>query len=117
MVEAGEYQAILDTLPEWLSADGGIHNAVIFDGLEAVAKLHTGRFDDAIAIIGTILDLKPYGQHLLIFTHEALKKVAKALHQVIPTAGPDAGRLQQALGDVLARYHELGGPSNDGSSA
>jgi hypothetical protein len=117
MVDAGEYQAILDTLPEWRSADGGIHNAVIFDGLAAVAQLHTGRFDDAIAVIGTILDLKPYGQHLLIFTHEALKKVAKALHQVIPTAGPDAGRLQQALGDVLARYHELGGTSNDGSSA
>lgn len=110
MVDDGRYQAILDTLPEWRSADGGVHNAVIFDGLEAVAYLHTGRFDDAIAIIGAVLDLKPYGQHLLIFTQEALKKVAKALHQVIPTAGSDTGRLQQALGDVQTRPRARGQP-------
>jgi hypothetical protein len=117
MIDAGEYQAILDNLPEWRSADGGIHNAVILDGLQVVAQLHTSRFDDAIALIGTILNLKPYGQHLLIFTHEALKKVAKALHEVIPTAGEDADRLQLALADVLTRYYELGGPSNQASDA
>jgi tetratricopeptide (TPR) repeat protein len=115
MVDAGEYQAILDNLPEWRLADGGLHNAVILDGLEAVAKLHIGRFDEAIAIIGTIVDLKPYGQHLLIFTHEALKKVAKALHEVIPTSRQDADRLQLALADVLSRYYALGGPSNQES--
>jgi hypothetical protein len=117
MIDAGEYQAILDNLPEWRSADGGIHNAVILDGLQVVAQLHTTRFDDAIALIGTILNLKPYGQHLLIFTHEALKKVAKALHEVIPSAGEDADRLQLALADVLTRYYELGGPSNQASDA
>jgi hypothetical protein len=117
MIDAGEYQAILDNLPEWRTADQGIHNAVIFDGLEAVANLYLGRIADAAALIGTILELKPYGQHLLIFTHEALKKVAKGLDQVIPTAGPDEARLQQMLGDVLARYNELGGPPNGASNS
>ncbi len=110
LIDAGEYQAILDGLPEWRSLDGGVHNAIIFDGLQAVAQLHTDRFDDALPVIDTILNLKPYGQHLLVFTHEALKKIAKALYETIPTAGDDAGRLQQALDKVLARYYQLGGP-------
>jgi hypothetical protein len=50
---------ILDNLPAWRSADGGLHNAVIFDGLEAVAKLHIGGYDDAIASISAIVNLKP----------------------------------------------------------
>jgi len=98
------------------ATDWGIAKAKA-DGLAAVAQLHIGRFDDAIALIGTILDLKPYGQHLLIFTHEALKKVTKALHEVIPSAGGDADRLQQALSDVRTRYDQLGGPSNQASDA
>ncbi len=115
LVDAGQYQQILDKLPEWRSLDSGIHNAVIFDGLEIVAQLHTNKFDDALAGITTILNLKPYGQHLLIFTHEALKKVGKALYETIPTAGDDADRLQQALDRVLTRYYQLGGPPNQTS--
>jgi hypothetical protein len=110
LLDEGRYQEILDRLPEWRSLDGGIHNDVIFDGMQVVAELHTGRHDDALAGIAKIISLKPYGQHLLVFTHEALKKVGKALHETIPTAGTDAGRLQQALDEVLTRYYQLGGP-------
>jgi hypothetical protein len=71
-----------------------------------------GSFDKAVAVISNILNLKPFGQHLLIFTHEALKKVATALYELIPTSGEDTARLQRVHGDVLARYNELGGPSD-----
>ena len=46
---------------------------MIFDGMQVVAELHTDRIDDALAGIAKIINLKPYGQHLLVFTHEALK--------------------------------------------
>jgi hypothetical protein len=110
LIDADLYQEVLDTLPEWRSEDEGVHNAVVFDGLEIVAQLHTRKIDEALDGIAEILDLKPYGQHLLVFTHEALKKVAKALHENIPTAGDDAERLQNALDLVLARYYQLGPP-------
>jgi hypothetical protein len=86
---------------------------VIFDGMQVVAELHTDRIDDALTGIAKIINLKPYGQHLLVFTHEALKKVGKAMYQTIPTAGPNAGRLQQALDEVLTRYYQLGGRSDE----
>lgn len=117
MMEAGEYQTILDNLSQWRRADEGLHNAVIFDGLEAVAKLHLGRYDDALGMIDSIVALKPYGQHLLIFTHEALKKVAKALQQVIPAAtATESGLLHQSHRKVLARCKELSGPSDQASA-
>jgi hypothetical protein len=113
LLEEGKYQEVLDRIQEWRSLDGGIHNDVIFDGMKVVAELHTSRFQDALAGIAKIVSLKPYGQHLLIFTHEALKKVAKALYETIPTAaGPDAEALRQSLDQVLTRYYQLGGSPN-----
>lgn len=35
------------------------------------------------------------------------------MYQTIPTAGPNAGRLQQALDEVLTRYYQLGGRSDE----
>jgi hypothetical protein len=80
--------------------------------MKVVAELHTNQIQDALAGITNIINLKPYGQHLLIFTHEALKKVAKALYETIPSAGPDAEALRQALDRVLKRYYQLGGSPN-----
>jgi hypothetical protein len=51
------------------------------------------------------------------FSELARQQVFNFVDRLIPTAGPDAGRLQQALGDVLTRYDELGGPSNHASEA
>jgi hypothetical protein len=61
---------------------------VIFDEMQVVAELHSDRIDDALVGIAKIINLKPYGQHLLVFIHEALKKVVKAMYQTISTAGP-----------------------------
>lgn len=110
LLEAGEYQVILDKLPEWRRLDGGIHNAIIFDAFQAVAQLHTNRFDEALTVIGSVLNLKTHGNHLLVFVREALGKIAKALNETIPFAGQDAARLKETLDRVLARYYQLGGP-------
>lgn len=113
LLDSGRYEEILDGIPGWRLLDGGHHNSVIFDGMQIVAQLHTRRFEDALGGIAELLNLKPYGQHLLVFAHEALKKIAKALFETIPGAAGHADQLQQALGKVLARYYELGGPSKD----
>jgi hypothetical protein len=86
---------------------------VIFDEMQVVAELHTDRIDDALVGIAKIINLKPSGQHLLVLTHEALKKVVKAMYQTISTAGPNAGRLQQALDEGLTRYYQLGVRSDE----
>jgi hypothetical protein len=41
-----------------------------------------------------------------------IKKVAKALYETIPSAGPDTEALRQALDRVLKRYYQLGGSPN-----
>lgn len=116
LVDSRQYNEILERLPEWRSLDNGVHNAVTFDALEIVAELHTRKFEEAMTGIQKLLELKPYGQHLLLFTHEALKKIAKALHEIIPTAGNDSGRMKSVLENVLARYYHLGGDTNPGSA-
>ena len=113
LLDTGRYEEVLAGIPEWRVLDGGHHNAVIFDGMQVVAQLHTNRFDDALDGITKLLELKPYGQHLLVFTHEALKKIAKALYETTPIAAERADQLQQALDQVLARYDQLGGPPKD----
>jgi hypothetical protein len=116
LYEAGEFEQILQDLPKWRALDPGVHTAIFYDGLQVVAQLRTRKFDDALAGISALLDLKPYGQHLLLFAHEALKKIGKALYQTIPAAGRDASRLQAALDQVLAKYYQLTGTANQGPS-
>lgn len=108
LYEAGQFQDIHQLLPRWREANDSLENAVVLDGLEIVAQLHTDAVDEALQGIDRLLAIKPYGGYLYLSLYEALKKVARELNRVADDLEADRPRLQQALQRVLKRYNELG---------
>jgi hypothetical protein len=106
MTEKG-FQEMLRLLPEWRAADDSLENAVVMDGVEIVAQLHTDAVDEALQGINRLLDVNTYGNYLSMSLIEALGKVARELNKVLATLDADRPRLEEALQKVLNRYAEL----------
>jgi hypothetical protein len=101
------FQEMLRLLPEWRAADDSLENAVVMDGVEIVAQLHTDAVDEALQGINRLLDVNTYGNYLSMSLIEALGKVARELNKVLATLDADRPRLEEALQKVLNRYAEL----------
>jgi hypothetical protein len=116
LYESGQFQEILELLTEWRAANKSLENALVLDGLEIVAQLHTNAVDEALHGVDRLVDIKPYGDHLFVALFEALKKVARELYRVSADLEADRPRLQEALSKVLKRYNEIGESigANDG---
>jgi hypothetical protein len=115
LYEAGQFQQMLESLPEWRAANTSLENALVIDGVEIVGQLHTDAIDSALEGVDRLLAVKPYGEHLYVALFEALKKVARELYRVAAELEADRARLQEALTRVLERYNEIGealGPSH-----
>lgn len=109
LYEAEQFDELLHHVVQWREANSSIENGVLLDALAIVCQLHTGDIDDAFAAIDALVSTTVHANYVLVSLHEALKKVARELHRVIPTLPRDRDRLQSALERVLARYNELGG--------
>jgi hypothetical protein len=94
---------------QWRDANSSVENGVLLEALVIICQLHTGAIDDALAAIDALVSITVHANYLLLSLHEALKKVGRELHRVIPALPGDRDRLQPALGRVLERYNELGG--------
>jgi hypothetical protein len=108
LYESGQFQQILELLTQWRAANKSLENALVLDGLEIVAQLHTNAVDEALHGVDRLVDIKPYGDHLFVALFEALKKVARELYRVSADLEADRPRLQAALNKVLKRYNEIG---------
>lgn len=116
LYESGQFQSLLDLLPQWRAANDSHENAVILDGLEIVARLHTGAVDEALEGVDRLIALEAYGNYLFVALHETLKKVARELNRVLHDLPADTSRMQQALDKVLHRYYELGNANGESGS-
>lgn len=109
LYEAGQFDELLRHAVQWREANSSVENGVLLDALVIVCQLHTGAIDDALAIIDALVSTTVHANYVLLSLHEALKKVGRELHRVIPALPGDRDRLQPALERVLERYNELGG--------
>lgn len=107
LYEAGQFDELLQHAIQWREANGSIENRMLLDALVIVCQLHTGAIDDALAAIETLVSVTVHANYVLVSLHEALKKVGRELHRVIPALPTHRDRLQSALERVLARYSEL----------
>ncbi|MGB8403132.1 MAG: hypothetical protein WCE30_03535 [Mycobacterium sp.] len=118
LYEAGRFDELLGHAVQWREANSSIENGVLLEALVIVCQLHTGAIDDALAAIDALVSTTVHANYVLVSLHEALKKVGRELHRVIPVLPTYLDRLQSALERVLARYNELGesagGPASDG---
>ena len=109
LYEAGQFDELLRHAVQWREANSSVENGVLLDALVIVCQLHTGAIDDALATIDALVSTTVHANYVLLSLHEALKKVGRELHRVIPALPGDRDRLQPALERVLERYNELGG--------
>lgn len=109
LYEAGQFDELLHHAVQWREANSSIENGVLLDALVIISQLHTGAIDDALAAIDALVSTTVHANYVLLSLHEALKKVGRELHRVIPALPGDRDRLQPALERVLERYNELGG--------
>jgi hypothetical protein len=108
LYEAGQFDELLHHAVQWREANSSIENGVLLDALVIISQLHTGAIDDALAAIDALVSTTVHANYVLLSLHEALKKVGRELHRVIPSLPADRDRLQPALERVLERYNELG---------
>ena len=118
LYEAAQFDELLRHAVQWREANNSIENGVLLDALVIVCQLHTGDINEALAAIDTLVSTSVHANYVLLSMHEALKKVGRELHRVIPAVPAYRDRLQPALERVLARYDELselsGGAPPDG---
>jgi hypothetical protein len=108
LYEAGQFDELLHHAVRWREANSSIENGVLLDALVIISQLHTGAIEDALAAIDALVSTTVHANYVLLSLHEALKKVGRELHRVIPSLPADRDRLQPALERVLERYNELG---------
>lgn len=108
LYQAGQFEELLYHALQWRDANSSIENGVLLNALVIVCQLHTGDIDDALAAIDALVSTTVHANYVLLSTHEALKKVGRELHRVMPALSGYRDRLQSALERVLARYNELG---------
>jgi hypothetical protein len=117
LYEARKFQELLEHVIRWRESNSSIENAVVLDAMKVVCQLHTDEVDEALRGIDTLVEMTTHGNYLLLSMHEALKKIGRELHRVMPDLPDDQVRLQSALDRVLTRYNELsdfaGAPSAD----
>jgi len=108
LYESGHFAELLGLAVQWREANSSIENGVLLDALVIVCQLHTDAIDDALVAIDALVSTTVHANYVLVTMHEAMKKVGRELHRVIPDLPSDRDRLQSALDRVLARYNELG---------
>lgn len=107
LYEAGQFYELLRHVLQWREANESIENGVLLDALMIVCQLHTDDIDNALAATHALVSTTVHANYVLLSMHEALKKVGRELHRVIPRLPAHRDRLQSALERVLARYNQL----------
>ena len=107
LYEAGQFDELLRHVLLWREANESIENGVLLDALMIVCQLHTDDIDNALPATDALVSTSVHANYVLLSMHEALKKVGRELHRVIPTLPAHRDRLQSALERVLARYNQL----------